>query len=147
RRLQDAAAQESLAATDNPRAPIGARLALSRFLVGSGLNYEAIGVLNALIAQAPNMQGEPEVRGLRGAARVGVGRLEEAQVDFAGAALSNDPSAKVWQGYIAAEQGDWEGARRAFAAGASVIDDFPKEWRARFGAAHALAAIETGDLP
>ena len=147
RRLQDAAAEETMAAADNPRAPIAARLALARFLVGSGLNYEAIGLLNALIAKAPNMQGEPEVRGLRGAARVAVGRLEEAQVDFAGSALSNDPSAKVWQGYIAAEQGDWEGARRAFAAGASVIDDFPKEWRARFGAAHAQAAIETGDLP
>ncbi|KAK0349546.1 hypothetical protein LTR94_032680, partial [Friedmanniomyces endolithicus] len=93
-RLQDAAANETIAAADNPRAPIEARLALARFLVGSGLNYEAIGVLNALIAKAPNMQGEPEVRGLRGAARVGVGRLEEAQVDFAGSALSNDPSAK-----------------------------------------------------
>ncbi|WP_395942766.1 tetratricopeptide repeat protein [Brevundimonas sp.] len=147
RRLQDAAGLETIAAADNPRAPIEARLALARFLVGSGLNYEAIGVLNALVAKAPNMQGEPEVRGLRGAARVGVGRLEEAQADFAGSALSNDPASKVWQGYIAAEQGDWEGARRAFAAGASVIDDFPKEWRARFGAAHAMAAIELNDLP
>ncbi|WP_299174207.1 hypothetical protein [uncultured Brevundimonas sp.] len=147
RRLQDAAAEETIAGTDNPRAPIAARMALARFLVGSGLNYEAIGVLDALIAKAPNMQGEPEVRGLRGAARVGVGRLEEAQVDFAGASLSNDPATKVWQGYLAAQLGDWAGARRAFAAGASVIDDFPKEWRARFGAAHALAAIETNDLP
>lgn len=147
RRLQDAAAQETLAADDDPRAPIEARLALARFLVGSNLNYEAIGVLNALIAKAPNLQGEPEVRGLRGAARVGVGRLEEAQADFAIGGLSDDPSARVWQGYIAAEQGDWEGARRNFAAGATAIDSFPKIWRARFGAAHALAAVELGDLP
>ncbi len=147
RRLQDAAGQETVAADGDPRAPIAARMALARFLVGSGLNYEAIGVLNALVAKAPNMLGEPEVRGLRGVARVGVGRVEEAQADFAGAALANDPATKVWQGYIAAEQGDWESARRAFAAGASVIDDFPKEWRARFGTAHAMAAIETNDLP
>ncbi|PWS22507.1 hypothetical protein DKP78_18025, partial [Enterococcus faecium] len=65
RRLQDAAGLETIAAADNPRAPIEARMALARFLVGSGLNYEAIGVLNALIAKAPNLQGEPEVRGLR----------------------------------------------------------------------------------
>lgn len=146
-RLQDEAMNEAAAASDNPRAPIAARLAFARFLIGSGLNYEAIGVLNGVIAKAANMQGEPEVRGLRGAARVGVGRLEEAQADFAIGALANDPAAKVWQGYIAAEQGDWEGARRAFAAGASVIDQFPKEWRARFGAAHAMAAVQTGDLP
>ena len=146
RRLQDAAGLETIAAGDDPRAPIEARLALARFLVGSELNYEAIGVLNALIAKAPNLQGEPEVRGLRGIARVGVGRLEEAQVDFAGAALAGDPATRVWQGYVAAQQGDWEGARRNFAAGAATIDDFPPAWRARFGAAHALAAIETGDL-
>ena len=146
-RLQDAAMTETLAADGDPRAPIAARLAYARFLVGSGLGYEAIGVLNALVDKAPNMLGEPEVRGLRGAARVAVGRLEEAQADFAGAALANDPATKAWQGYIAAEQGDWEGARRAFAGAASVIDDFPKEWRARFGAAHALAALETNDLP
>ncbi len=147
RRLQDAAGLETIAASDNPRAPIEARMALARFLVGSGLNYEAIGVLNALIAKAPNLQGEPEVRGLRGVARVGIGRLAEAQVDFSGAALTNDPATKVWLGYIASEMGDWEGARRNFAAGASVIDDFPKEWRARFGAAHAMAAIQLNDLP
>ena len=147
RRLQDAAGLETIAADGDPRAPIAARLALARFLVGSGLNFEAIGLLNALVAKAPNMLGEPEVRGLRGVARVGVGRLEEAQADFAGAALARDPATKAWQGYIAAEQGDWEGARRAFADAASVIDDFPKEWRARFGAAHAMAAIETNDLP
>ena len=104
-------------------------------------------MLNALVDKAPNMLGEPEVRGLRGVARVGVGRLEEAQADFAGAALANDPATQVWRGYIAAEQGDWTEARRAFAAGASAVDDFPKAWRARFGASHAMAAIETGDLP
>lgn len=146
RRLQDAASAETMAAKDDPRASIEARMAYARFLVGSGLNYEAVGVLNALVAQTPNMLGEPEVRGLRGAARAAVGRLEEAQSDFSGAALAADPATKVWLGYIAANQGDWAGARAAFAAGASVIDDFPKAWRARFGAAHALAAIETGDL-
>ena len=146
RKLQDAAAQETIAATDNPRAPIEARMALTRFLVGSGLGYEAIGVVNALIAETPAMQGEPEVRGLRGAARASIGRLEEATLDFSAGSLANDPATKVWQGYLAAEQGDWLAARAAFAGGASVIDQFPTEWRARFGAAHAMAALETGDL-
>lgn len=146
RKLQDAAAEEAMKAGDDPRAPIEARMALSRFLVGSGLGYEAIGVLNSIVAAAPNMLGEPELRGLRGAARVAIGREEEATADFSGASLAGDPSTKVWQGYIASQQGDWAEARRLFAAGASVIDQFPAEWRARFGAAHAKAALETGDL-
>jgi tetratricopeptide (TPR) repeat protein len=146
RLLQETAAEEAMKAGDDPRAPIEARMSLARFLVGSGLGYEAIGVLNSIVAAAPNMLGEPELRGLRGAARVSIGRVEEAKADFSGASLAGDPSTKVWQGYIASEQGDWAEARRLFTAGASVIDQFPAEWRARFGAAHARAAVETGDL-
>jgi len=146
RRLQDLAAHESMAAGDDPRAPAEARFALARFLVGSGLGYEAVGVLNSIVAQAPSMAGEPELRGLRGAARALIGRMEEAQGDFASAAVASDPASAVWRGYIASTQGDWESARQAFAAGAAAVDDFPTQWRARFGAAHALAALETGDL-
>lgn len=146
RDLQAKAAEETAQAGEDPRAPVEARMALARFLVGSGLAYEAIGLLNALVKTAPNMLGEPEVRGLRGAARAQIGRLDEAQADFSGASVAGDPATKVWLGYIAAEHGDWVGARQAFAAGAGVIDDFPAEWRARFGAAHALAALETGDM-
>ena len=146
RKLQDAAAQESIAASDNPRAPIEDRLALIRFLVGSGLGFEAVGVVNAMFTQTPSLQGEPELRGLRGAARASIGRLEEATLDFSSGALAGDPSTKVWQGWLAAEQGDWAEARRLFAGGASAIDGFPPVWRARFGAAHAMAALETGDL-
>lgn len=146
RALQDAAERESGRAAEDPRAQIEARLAYARFLVGSGLGYEAIGVLNALIKQTPAMQGVAEVRGLRGAARASIGRLAEAEADFSSGALAGDPSTRVWQGYIAAQQGDWAAARRGLAAGAGVVDAFTPEWRARFGTAHALAAVETGDL-
>ena len=146
RQLQDAAAQEAMAAGDDPRAPAEARFALARFLVGSGLGYEAVGVLNNIVARAPNMVGEPELRGLRGAARASIGRMEEAEGDFAASAVAGDPASAMWRGYIASSQGDWAAARQAFATGAVAADAFPAAWRARFGAAHALAALETGDL-
>ncbi|HEY0600092.1 hypothetical protein [Brevundimonas sp.] len=146
RQLQDAAAAEANAAADDPRAPVEARFAFARFLVGSGLGYEAIGVLNAIVARAPNMAGEPELRGLRGAARASIGRFEEAQGDFASAAVAGDPASAVWRGYMASAAGDHAAARQAFAAGAKAVDGFPPAWRARFGAAHALSALETGDL-
>ncbi|RZJ02945.1 MAG: hypothetical protein EON89_13505 [Brevundimonas sp.] len=145
RELQDAAALEAQAAGDDPRAPAEARFAFARFLIGSGLGYEAIGVLNAIEDKAPGMTGEPELRGLRGAARASIGRFDEAEADFAAAAVAGDPAADVWRGYLAVKKGDFAGARTSFAAGASAIDSFPAEWRARFGAAHALAAVETGD--
>ena len=144
--LQDAALDEAARASDNPRTPIEARLAFARFLVGNGLGYEAIGTLNALVRQSPAMQGVAEVRGLRGAARASIGRYDEAEADFSSNALTGDPSTRVWQGYIAAQRGDWASARQSFAAGAGVVDNFSAEWRARFGTAHAMAAVETGDL-
>ncbi|MFA4892980.1 hypothetical protein [Brevundimonas sp.] len=147
RQLQDAAAREAAEAGDDPRAPAEARFALARFLVASGLGYEAVGVLNNIVAKAPNMVGEPELRGLRGAARVSIGRMEEAEGDFAASAVAGDPASAMWRGYIASSQGDWAAARQAFATGAVAADAFPAAWRARFGAAHALAALETGDLP
>ena len=146
RTLQDAASLETIQATDDPRTTIEARMAFTRFLVGSGLGFEAIGVLNSMIAKTPSLQGEPEVRGLRGAARASIGRFEEAAADFSAGALAGDPSTRVWQGYLDAQRGDWASARQAFAAGAAVIDQFPNDWKARFGAAHAQAALELGDL-
>ncbi|HEV2081854.1 MAG TPA: hypothetical protein VGR32_05290 [Brevundimonas sp.] len=146
RKLQAEAAEEGAAAVDDPRAPAEKRLAYARFLVGSGLGYEAIGALNALVDVQPGMLGEAEVRGLRAAARVSIGRLEEAQADLSGAAIAGDPSARAWLGLIASRRGDWEEARRQFAAAAGVVDAFPPEWRARFACAHAMAAIELGDV-
>ena len=98
RALQVAAELESGRAAEDPRAPIESRLAYARFLVGQGLGYEAIGVLNALVKQTPAMQGVAEVRGLRGAARASIGRLAEAEADFSAGALAGDPSTRVWQG-------------------------------------------------
>ena len=146
RTLQDAATLETIKASDDPRTPIEARMQFARFLLGSGLGFEAIGVLNAMIAKTPSLQGEPEIRGLRGAARASIGRFDEAAADFSAGSLAGDPATKVWQGYLDVQRGDWASARKSFAAGASVIDQFPAVWKARFGGAHARAALETGDL-
>lgn len=145
RLLQQAAGDEGAEAADNPRAPAEKRLAYARFLLGSGLHYEALGVLNALVAAQPSLLGEAEVRGMRAAARVGIGRMEEAQADLSGASLAGDPSAQAWLGLIAAERGEWDEARRAFGQAAAAVDQFPPEQRVRFASAHALAALETGD--
>jgi len=143
--LREAAEVEMARAAQDARTPVSARMAYARFLTGSGLHYEAIGVLNAMITQTPAMMGSAEVRGLRGAARVAIGRNAEAEGDLSSGALASDPSARLWQGYIAAQAEDWATARRMFTQGAGAVDGFPVEWRARFGTAHAMAALEAGD--
>ena len=122
-----------------------AHLALARFLVGSQLSYETIGVLNDALRTHQILGSDAEFRALRGIARVMAGRLAEAENDFSVPALADSAAAANWRGYIAAKQSRWGDARREFAAGASAINQFSPEWKCRFGQAGAQTAMAMGD--
>ena len=122
-----------------------AHLALARFLVGSELSYEAIGVLNDAQRSHQSLASDSEFRALRGIARVMAGREAEAENDFSVPGLADDAAAANWRGYIAAKQSRWADAKREFAAGASAISQFQPKWRSRFAQAGAQAAIALGD--
>ena len=127
-------------------AGIEARMGLARFLVGSGLAFEAIGVLDTLLKASPALAEDAQFRGLRGAARAMAGRYADAQADFSTAATQDDPSSALWRGYAAARLGDAAGARAQFAKGRDALALFDPTWRARFAAADADTAIAVGDL-
>jgi len=127
-------------------APVAARMALARFLVGSELSFEAIGVLNAVGRAKPALLDDAEFRGLRGAARVMARRYQEAAADFSSPAVSDDPSSALWRSLIAAKQGQWTEVRTQFARGAQAYALFPPVWKARFARAEAEAALRQGDL-
>jgi tetratricopeptide (TPR) repeat protein len=143
--LLDAATIES--ANKEKGAPVGARMALARFLVGSELSYEAIGVLNDAARANPTLMENPEFRGLRGIARVMARRYKEAEADFSAPALAEDRSSSLWRSYIAAQQAQWSEARAQFAKGAESFAMFSPTWKARFARADAQAAMAQGDLP
>lgn len=145
--LTDAALAEALADENTSGPPqVQARMALARFLIGSELAHEAIGVLNLLARNREQMLSDPEFRGLRGAARVMVGRYEEAAIDLASPTLAGDPAAALWRGYIAVKTEQWTDARRAFAQGYPALAMNAPVWRVRFARADAEAAINTGEL-
>jgi tetratricopeptide (TPR) repeat protein len=127
-------------------APTGARMAFARFLVGSELSFEAIGVLNEAAAAQPRLLDDAEFRGLRGVARVMARRYKEADADFSSPALLEDPASALWRAYVAAQLAQWPEARAQFAKGAEAYALFPALWKARFARADALAALSQGDL-
>ena len=131
---------------DGKDSDTGARMALARFLVGSQMSFEAIGVLNAAGRKHQTLLGDAEFRGLRGVAKVMAGRLTEADADFSSPVLADDPSSALWRGYISAKQGQWADARGKFVGGGRALDLFPPIWRARFLHAEAQAALGVGDL-
>ena len=141
--LQAAASEEG---AKGKAAPTQARFGLVRFLVGSELAYEAIGVLNLMAKSNPGVQALPEFRGLRGAARAMVGRYKDAEADFSSPAVMEDPSSALWRGYVATQLGDYAGARQSFGSGLSVAQKFSPRWRAKFAEASAEAGLGVNDL-
>ena len=125
--------------------PTAARMALARFLVGSELSFEAIGVLNDAARTSPRLLDDAEFRGLRGIARVMARRYKEADTDFSSPTLAEDPSSALWRAYIASQLAQWAEARADFNKGASAYVQFSPTWRARFARADALAALAQGD--
>ncbi len=142
--LVRAAAEEG--AKEGSNAPVAARMALARFLVGNELSYEAIGVLNNAARSRQTLMGDAEFRALRGVAKVMAGRLKEAETDLATPVLSDAPAAQVWRGYIAAQAGNYAEARQKFAAGLIAQNQFSPVWRARHARADAEAALALGDF-
>jgi tetratricopeptide (TPR) repeat protein len=140
----DAAAAE---AAKGRAGGVQARMALARFLIGSELSYEAIGALDMAAKAEPRLMGDPEFRGLRGAARAMSGRYKEAQADFSVPILAEDPASALWRGYIAQQLGDSAGARQEFASGRSALQMFALKWRTRLARADAESALAVGDLP
>ncbi len=141
--LQSAAADEADAGAG---APTKARLSLARFLVGQGLTYEAQGALDLLCKQSPRALEDPQVRGLRVVAKMLSGRYADAASDLSAGQLAGDPSARLWAAYGESKAGHYADAVKDFAAGLKAIDQFPVEWRSRFGAAYADAALQTNDM-
>jgi len=127
-------------------AGVQARLGLARFLVGSELSYEAIGVLDLLAKTNASMLGDAEFRGLRGAARAMAGRWHDAQADFSSPVVAEDPASALWRGYVSAKLGDYAGAREQFIHGRSALYQFAPEWKARFARVEAEAALAVGDV-
>jgi tetratricopeptide (TPR) repeat protein len=124
---------------------VAARMGLARFLVGSELSFEAIGVLNMTAKAHPELMSDAEFRGLRGAAEVMARRYKEAQADFSAPPLANDPASALWRGYADAEIGDWTSARQEFQNGGKALALFTPRWRARFERANADASLRLND--
>jgi tetratricopeptide (TPR) repeat protein len=142
--LQAAAGEEE---AQGKRGGVSVRLALARFLAGSELSFEALGVLNLVARADQTLMGDAEFRGLRGAARAMAGRYKDAEADFSSPVLADDPASALWRGYVDEKLGDYAGARQQFALGRRAMPLFAQRWRGRFAEADAEAALGVNDIP
>jgi hypothetical protein len=127
--------------------PTAGHMALARFLIGSGLSYETIGLLNDALRTHPGLGGEAEFRALRGMARVMAGRYKEAETDLAAPVLEDNPAASLWRAYVFAKTSQWPDAKKAFTAGSSALSQFPPRPPWRWATSPARAAGSTSRSP
>ena len=144
--LNAVAAETNRQMLGDKTAGLAARMGFARFLVGSELSFEAIGELNLIAKDHPELMSNPEFRGLRGAAKVMAGRYSEAQTDFAPPTLADDPASALWRGYADEKLGQWTEARQEFQNGGKALPLFNAVWRARFARAEANASLHLNDF-
>jgi len=145
-RYDDLQSQASAEEGKGKTASVQVRMGLARFLIGSELSYEAIGLLDGIAKAQPLILQDPQFRGLRGAARAIAGRYKDAEADFSSPTLAEDPASALWRGYVSQKLGDNAGARQQFASGRSAQKLFSAKWRARFARSDAEAALAVKDF-
>lgn len=129
--------------SERPRA----QLDLARFYLANGFGQEAIGMMDVLQEAQPDLEGWPEFRALRGAARFLAGNTDAAAEDFAHPNLANNGEAALWRAAIAADRNDWPAAQAGFKAAAPILNSYPDPILTKLAARAAEAALKTGDAP
>nr|WP_295828490.1 tetratricopeptide repeat protein [uncultured Azospirillum sp.] len=127
--------------SDRPKA----QLDLARFYFANGFGQETLGMLDVLQQNQPDLEGWPEFRALRGAARVLTGDLDGAEADLSIPSLAGNPEANLWRAAIAADRRDWPKAMAGFKASGSILNSYPDPMIGKLGLRAAEAALETRD--
>ncbi|CBS86793.1 tetratricopeptide repeat protein [Azospirillum lipoferum] len=122
-----------------------AQLDLARFYFANGFGQETLGLLDVLQQNQPDLEGWPEFRALRGAARVLTGDLEGGEADLSIPSLANNPEANLWRAAIAADRRDWPKAMAGFKASGQILNSYPEPMIGKLGLRAAEAALETRD--
>ncbi|MGF7177739.1 hypothetical protein FHS63_005539 [Azospirillum doebereinerae] len=122
-----------------------AQLDLAHFYFANGFGQETLGMLDVLQQNQPDLEGWPEFRALRGAARVLSGDLAGGEADLSIPSLANNPEAALWRAAIAADKRDWPAALAGFKAGSAILNSYPDPMIGKLGLRAAEAALETGD--
>lgn len=137
-----AALERQAAAAGNARANMN----FARFLLAYEMGPEALGALELALEREPQLENDAHFLAMRGVANYLTGHFDAAERDFSDTSLMRDHSADLWRAMLAIEDEDWAGARRAFESGRTAFYNFTPEWRARFRAGYARAALKLNDL-
>ena len=123
-----------------------ARMDLARFYFSNGFGAEALGVLNVVAEERPQIKDSLEFHGLRGAINVLMGRYDDAREELKHKSLNGNDEARFWRAALQAYEGDLFGAASILRRAAVVIRTYPPVLNIQLGTLVAEAAVELGDI-
>lgn len=122
------------------------RLDLIRFLFANGYFSEAIGIIEATVAERADVANSAEFRLLRGGTRFLMGRIAEAREDFADKSLDGLDEGLFWRAVVDAVDGDRAQAARDLRRVGPMIRFYPRGLSLPLGMIVAETAIDLGDF-
>ena len=134
---------QNLIAQSNDELLSERRLELARFFFAHGFAADAVGVIQRINAEHPEVFESVDALALRGATLMMLNRTEEAARDLSSPILDGNLDVTLWRAALAASDGKWEEADSAFAVSGPSYERLPPKLKSRFGllAAHAALAI------
>ena len=122
---QDALIAAEAAAEPDKRTPL--RIDLARFYMSRGMNQEAKGVLDLVLAGAKPGFEDPVALMVHSAASILIGRPEQGLKDLANPAIGTNYDSQLWKALASARQGKWADAREKFKNVEFAITSLPLE--------------------
>lgn len=123
-----------------------ARLDLARFYFARGFYTDALGLLRVAATDDPRVANEPGFLALRGACHYLMEDFAAATADLNNPMLLPNPEAQLWRGAIAASQGLWPEAVRAFAQVGDRIQAYPVRIKTKFALLATETAVESNEF-
>ena len=122
------------------------RLALGQFYFAHGLAAEALGMLTIIAQDDEQLIARPDVRAMRGAAQLMLGRATPALKDLTVRGLNNISEAELWRGAARASLGQWTKANDHFVRAGEVPGGYPTAFATRIAMLAAETAVRAGNF-
>ncbi|MDE1900777.1 MAG: hypothetical protein KGI37_03915 [Alphaproteobacteria bacterium] len=116
-----------------------ATLELARFYFAHGNGAEAIGLLNMLADEIPDLRAHADFLALLGAADIVANRPEEGLSELASPLLQGQQEIELWQAIGLAQERKWPDAEEKFAITEPILAGYPEPFFSRY----MVLAIET----
>ena len=136
--------QEKIAAAASPEERAGLLMDLAKLYFANNFGQEALGILDMVQIENPDMEKNPDFIAIRGAASAMSGHYKEALQDLSFPAIQKRPEVNLWIGFASAATEQWHMADRSFPKSNRLLLQYPDNIAIPFTIYMAESALHLG---